>query len=57
MSKAIELRMSALEKRLAALEKKGKPSQAWRAHIGWAKDDPLYDKAMKLGAAYRKRQK
>ena len=45
--------------RLAAFERKlrsdTKARPMWKTHIGWAKDDPFYDKAMKLGAAYRKR--
>lgn len=57
MSKTLELRLSALEKRLEALESKGLSKQAWRAHVGWAKNDPLYDKAMKLGSEYRQSQK
>jgi hypothetical protein len=54
MSKTLELRLSLVEKRLEALEGKRRSKQAWRAHIGWAKDDPLYEKAMKLGAKYRR---
>lgn len=57
MNKAVELRLNALERRLEALEKKRRPKLAWRAHIGWAKDDPLHEMAMKLGAEYRKSQK
>ena len=33
-------------------ERKGK--NGWLKLAGWAKDDPLYDEAMKLGAEWRK---
>ena len=29
----------------------------WMKHFGWAKDDPLYDEAMKLGEEYRRSQR
>lgn len=31
-----------------------KPGKPWLRHAGWAKDDPIYDEAMRLGAEYRK---
>ena len=29
------------------------PRDAWMKNIGWAKDDPVYDEAMRLGAEWR----
>ena len=45
-----------IEKRLAALEgaKAGETKPGWLKRAGWAKDDPIYDAAMRLGARYRK---
>jgi hypothetical protein len=55
MKKTVEQRLAALEKRLAAIERPlRKAKKPWLLHAGWAKDDPIYDKAMKLGAAYRR---
>jgi len=31
-----------------------KDRRGWLELAGWAKDDPLYDKAMKLGTQWRK---
>ncbi|MBL9177662.1 MAG: hypothetical protein JNM65_06335 [Verrucomicrobiaceae bacterium] len=31
-----------------------KGRRGWLKLAGWAKDDPLYDEAMKLGAQWRK---
>ncbi|MBL9130756.1 MAG: hypothetical protein JNG86_06125 [Verrucomicrobiaceae bacterium] len=31
-----------------------KGKDGWLRLAGWAKDDPLYDEAMKLGKAWRK---
>lgn len=56
MSK-LEHRVAALERRLAAVESKSPDNKpAWLKHVGWAKDDPVYDEAMKLGAEWRKRE-
>ena len=30
-----------------------KPKHAWMKSIGWAKNDPIYDEAMRLGAEWR----
>jgi hypothetical protein len=35
---------------------RSKPEHAqrpWEQQFGWAKDDPIYDEAMRLGAEYR----
>jgi hypothetical protein len=58
MKVTLETRLRDLEKRLAALETNGAKaaSRPWLKHFGWAKDDPIYDEAMKLGAAYRRRR-
>jgi hypothetical protein len=29
----------------------------WEKSFGWAKDDPIYEEAMKLGAEYRRSQR
>jgi hypothetical protein len=56
MKSKLEQRVKTLEQRVAALEKPvpGKGKRGWLKLAGWAKDDPLYDEAMKLGAAWRK---
>ena len=54
MSKEVDQRLRAIESRLAKLEKPSvKSKKPWLLHAGWAKDDPVYAKAMKLGAAWR----
>jgi hypothetical protein len=56
MTKTLEQRVTVLEKRLAAIEgaKTAKTKPGWLKRAGWAKDDPIYDAAMRLGARYRK---
>ena len=60
MNATLEERVTALEKELAELRKltlpsmDAKPRLAWMKNIGWAKDDPLYDEALRLGAEYRR---
>ncbi|MBX7209505.1 MAG: hypothetical protein K1X78_14410 [Verrucomicrobiaceae bacterium] len=57
MAAKLDTRIKALEKRVSALEKRtqpGKGRRGWLKLAGWAKDDPLYDKAMKLGSEWRK---
>ena len=59
MKKTTEHRLAELEKRLAQIETAARPrrkKQAWRAHVGWAAGDKLYDEALKLGAQYRRAQ-
>ncbi len=52
----IEQKLSELQKRVEALERQVKPSKGtWRNAIGFAKDDELFDEAMKLGAEWRER--
>ena len=50
-------RLKTLEERVAALEKPAlrKRKAGWLKLAGWAKDDPLYDEAMKLGAEWRRK--
>jgi hypothetical protein len=59
MKKSTERRLTDIERRLAQIEQ-APPSrrrkQAWRAHVGWAAGDKLYDAALKLGAQYRRAQ-
>ena len=56
MTKTLEDRVKAIEKRLTALEavKSKSIKPGWLKRAGWAKDDPIYDQAMRLGARYRK---
>jgi hypothetical protein len=56
MMKTLEQRVTAIEKRLATLEtaKSRRTKAGWLKRAGWAKDDPIYDAAMRLGARYRK---
>jgi len=52
----IEQKLSDLQKRVEALESKVEPSrQTWRDAIGFARNDELFDEAMKLGAEWRDR--
>jgi len=57
MREKLEVRVAQLERRLAVVETKATgPVPAWVKYGGWAKNDPIYDEAMKLGAQWRKRQ-
>jgi hypothetical protein len=50
----IEQRLSDLQKRVEALEREVKPSKGtWRDAIGFARNDDLFDEAMRLGAEWR----
>ena len=53
----IEQKLKGLVRRVEALEAKGQARPArkgkWRAAIGFAKDDPLLDEALRLGAEWR----
>ena len=52
----IEQQLSDLQKRVEALEKQVQPSKGtWKDTIGFAKDDELFDEAMRLGAEWRDR--
>ena len=49
-------RESNVERALSDIRATGvsvKPFGAWEQTFGWAKDDPLYDEAMRLGAEWR----
>jgi hypothetical protein len=39
--------------RLAAMGVKVRPKYAWKKSVGWAKDCPGHDEAMRLGAEWR----
>ena len=54
-TKMIEQRLADLQKRVEALEIQLKPAPkgTWREAIGFAKDDELFDEAMRLGAEWR----
>ncbi len=56
MKTKLDQRVKTLEQRVAALEKpaRRKGRNGWLKLAGWAKDDPLYDEAMKLGAEWRR---
>ena len=48
--------LTSVDKALADLEAMGiavKPFDAWKNTVGWAKDDPIYEEAMRLGAEWR----
>jgi hypothetical protein len=52
----IEQQLSDLRKRVEALEQQVKPAKGmWRDAIGFARNDELFDEAMRLGAAWRDR--
>ena len=43
---------------LAMIQNRPKENRRpWMKHFGWAKDDPIYDEAMRLGAEYRRSQR
>ena len=43
---------------LAIVRSRPKEDQRpWMKSFGWAKDDPIYDEAMRLGAEYRRSQR
>lgn len=56
MKSKLDQRLKTLEARVAVLERPApsRTKRGWLKLAGWAKDDPLYDEAMKLGAAWRK---
>ena len=52
----IEQKLSDLQKRVEALESQVKPAKGtWRDAIGFARNDELFDEAMRLGAEWRDR--
>ncbi len=60
MKKSTEHRLADIERRLALIEqvpRTRRRKQPWRAHVGWAAGDKLYDEALKLGAQYRRAQR
>ena len=54
--------MTALESELSELRKltlagvRVAPQDAWLDTFGWAKDDPHYEEALRLGAEWRARE-
>lgn len=54
-TKMIEQELATLKQRLEKLEAKveHKPQDAWKEIVGAAKDDDLFEEAMKLGAEWR----
>ena len=58
MKSKLDQRIKTLEQRVAALEKpvRTKRSKAgWVKLAGWAKNDSLYDEAMRLGTEWRRK--
>lgn len=57
MKSKLDQRIKTLEQRVAALEKPSRNGKqaGWLKRAGWAKDDALYDEAMRLGAAWRRK--
>lgn len=57
---SLEGRLEALEREVAELKvavgANPQAGNAWLSTLGRFKDDPLFDEAMRLGRAYRKRQ-
>ena len=51
----IEQELATLKQRVAKLEATvdHKPQEAWKKIVGAAKDDDLFEEAMKLGAEWR----
>jgi hypothetical protein len=50
----IEQQLSDLQKRVEALETQVKPAKGtWRDAIGFARNDELFDEALRLGAEWR----
>ncbi|MFZ2279863.1 MAG: hypothetical protein WAW39_18845 [Prosthecobacter sp.] len=56
-TKMLEQKLAELQQRVETLEARVKPASKgnWRNAIGFAKDDALFDEAMKLGAQWRKK--
>ena len=56
-TKMLEQKLAELQRRVETLEAKVKPGSKgnWRNAIGFAKDDALFDEAMKLGAQWREK--
>jgi hypothetical protein len=52
--KSIEsIRAQAAQKRAEAIERARKSGKDWRRTVGWAKNDPVFEEAMRLGAEWR----
>ncbi len=48
-----DIRSKVEAKRAAAIAMARNSGKDWRRGFGWAKDDPIYDEAMRLGAEWR----
>lgn len=53
----LEQKLAELQQRVEMLEAKVKPAskRRWRDAMGFAKNDALFDEAMKLGAQWREK--
>ena len=53
----LEQKLAELQQRVETLEAKVKPAPkgSWRDAIGFAKDDALFNEAMRLGAEWREK--
>ena len=58
MNPTLEQRVAELEKQVAEMQRadsdSAKPRLAWKKNIGWAKNDPMYEEAMKYAEEYRR---
>lgn len=56
-TESLERIVSELQRRVTEIESKirHKAGSGWRSIVGAAKDDPDFEKAMRLGAAWRKK--
>ena len=60
MSDTLERRVETLEadlRELAQEVREKKRTRDWTKLVGWAADDPDYEEAMRLGRAYREKQR
>ncbi len=58
-NQSLEKRVAELEKELSELReevRKPRDRNAWLKSLGRFQDDPIFDEAMRLGRAYRRRQ-
>ena len=53
----LERTVHALTDQVAGLARRNPGRNDWLTTFGWAKDDPLFDKAMEQGQEYRERDR